>query len=106
MDKEPAPPRPQMMHINVTVQDQLKILQFIDFVCQILQIDPKQRLTPLQALSHPFITGQEIWPPFMPMPDHQLRLFREANLGRLVSDDQMPQKGKFNMQQYFAQEVN
>ena len=64
-----------------SVQHRIKIFQFIDFVQQILQLDPRKRLTPLQALSHPFITGQDSAAlPFMVAPDFQLEQLRNYQL--------------------------
>ena len=55
------------------MEERLRIFQFIDFVQQILQIDPRNRLTPLQALSHPFITqDNNARLPFQAMPEQQL----------------------------------
>lgn len=57
-------------HSQYGIPERLKIFQFIDFVQQILQIDPQKRLTPLQALHHPFITGDDSAQlPFISVPD-------------------------------------
>lgn len=102
------PPRFDMMRIDYGQNEQREIYQFIDFIQQILQVDPRKRLTPLQALSHPFITGEVTWPiPFPVAPNHQLRQFRDAlllNHGHAVSVQKpfVPRLNlKFSMQNFF-----
>lgn len=106
-EKMPVPPRFDQTNIQYGKREQHRIYQFVDFVTQILQVDPRKRLTPLQALAHPFITGEELMPvPHPPAPDYQLRQFREAYLSQFVGrQTHLPPRYKFNMQHFFATEV-
>ena len=36
-------------------------------------MDPQKRYTPLQAMSHPFISGQLADLPFQPLPDYEIK---------------------------------
>eukprot|EP01133_Synstelium_polycarpum_P004038 gene4038-4677_t len=57
---------------NMTPQDIEKEKQnrivFTDFVSGLLNMDPEERWTPMQAKDHPFITGSPFTGPFQPDP--------------------------------------
>lgn len=49
----------EMLHSNKPAQPELE--SFIDLLEHMLVYDPEQRITPRQALDHPFITGGSVW---------------------------------------------
>lgn len=57
----PAASLSEMLHRDKPAQPDLE--SFIDLLEHMLVFDPDQRITPRQALDHPFITGGSIWKP-------------------------------------------
>ncbi|ELP85017.1 mitogen-activated protein kinase mpkC, putative [Entamoeba invadens IP1] len=101
----------QMRVSNTETMSSEKVRECLyDFLCRCLAYDPKDRMTPDQALNHPFLTDRPLEEYIVPP-----RLFPFVEYGKTMSLDQkdfvqvmlqkMPElryiRGSYNTQQYF-----
>ncbi|PKA52178.1 Serine/threonine-protein kinase AFC2 [Apostasia shenzhenica] len=52
-------------------KEKLERLKLVDFLRGLFEFNPAKRWSPLQASSHPFITGEALTCPYMPFPETQ-----------------------------------
>jgi serine/threonine protein kinase len=45
---------------ELSLEDQLDIVQFVQLLACLLNFDPRHRATPTQAIQHPFVTMQHL----------------------------------------------
>ncbi|GJN01843.1 hypothetical protein PR202_ga19144 [Eleusine coracana subsp. coracana] len=58
----------QVLHFDSEIEKTDR-LALVDFLKGLLEFDPNKRWSPLQALSHPFITGEPFISPYEPVPE-------------------------------------
>lgn len=59
-------------------EEQDRRLSFLQFLTGLLQLNPDNRWTPMQASGHPFIMGFHYDPEWRPAPDHPVPSFKQA----------------------------
>ena len=71
-----AIPLAQLIQTHMPIQNEMEanaIMSFTHFVHCLLNFDPMQRLTAVQALSHPFLLGQPVPPNWTPPEVHRVQ---------------------------------